>query len=30
LRMPGGLRVVEGVPSVRQQILHFNPDLAHA
>jgi len=28
LRMPGGLRVVEGVPSVRQRILHFNPGLA--
>ena len=26
LRMPGGLRVVGGVPSVRQRILHFNPE----
>lgn len=27
LRMPGGLRVVDGVPSVRQHVLHFNPKL---
>jgi hypothetical protein len=25
LRMPGGLRVIEGVPTIRQRILHFNP-----
>lgn len=29
LRMPGGLRVVEGVPAVRQRILHFNPQPTH-
>lgn len=29
LRMPGGLRVVEGVPAVRQRILHFNPEPRH-
>jgi len=29
LRMPGGLRVVEGAPSVRQRILHFNPKSSH-
>ena len=30
LRMPGGLRVVEGVPAVRQRVLYFNPEVAHA
>ncbi|MHC1764699.1 MAG: hypothetical protein AB9869_10390 [Verrucomicrobiia bacterium] len=30
LRMPGGLRVVEGVPTVRQRVLHFNPELTRA
>ena len=29
LRMPGGLRVVEGCPSVRQRILYFNPEVSH-
>ncbi len=29
LRMPGGLRVIEGVPAVRQRILHFNPTSTH-
>lgn len=29
LRMPGGLRVVDGVPSVRQTILHFSPKVAN-
>ncbi|MBE7499067.1 MAG: hypothetical protein HS113_01905 [Verrucomicrobiales bacterium] len=26
LRMPGGLRVVEGVPTVRQRIIHLSPE----
>lgn len=30
LRMPGGLRVVAGVPAVRQRIVHFHPEAAHA
>jgi len=30
LRMPGGLRVVEGVPAVRQRIIHFNSGAPHA
>ncbi len=30
LRMPGGLRVENGVPSIRQRILHFNPGAANA
>ncbi len=30
LRMPGGLRVVEGVPAVRQRVLHFSREAAHA
>lgn len=30
LRMPGGLRVVEGVPAVRQRVLHFNANTPHA
>lgn len=29
LRMPGGLRVVDGVPSIRQRVLHFNPGASH-
>jgi hypothetical protein len=29
LRMPGGLRVVDGVPSVHQTILHFSPKVSH-
>lgn len=29
LRMPGGLRVVEGVPAVRQRVLYFKPEAAH-
>ena len=28
LRMPGGLRVVDGVPATRQRILHFEPKAA--
>jgi hypothetical protein len=28
LRMPGGLRVVDGVPAIRQRILHFEPKAA--
>lgn len=30
LRMPGGLRVVDGVPQARQRILFFNPQDCHA
>ncbi|HNQ90541.1 MAG TPA: hypothetical protein PKM73_18155 [Verrucomicrobiota bacterium] len=30
LRMPGGLRVIEGVPAIRQRILYSNPEAAHA
>lgn len=30
LRMPGGLRVEQGVPSTRQRILHFNAEVARA
>jgi phosphoglycolate phosphatase-like HAD superfamily hydrolase len=30
LRMPAGLRVVNGVPATRQRIIHFNTDTANA
>ena len=30
VRMPGGLRVVDGVPSVRQKILYVSPAEGHA
>ena len=30
LRMPGGLRMVDGVPSVRQRILYFNTEACRA
>jgi hypothetical protein len=29
LRMPGGLRVIEGVPTVRQRVLFCHPEAAH-
>ncbi len=29
LRMPGGMRLREGLPAVRQRVLHFNPKAPH-